>query len=69
LDRLVVGGEKAVLSIGQAMPSVDIHLFRLLAKFRGVRTFAQMLKRVAVGNYLDGAASLREAPLMKASVK
>ena len=61
-DKSVAGAEKAVLAIAQAMPADRYSFAPAAGEFKGVRNFAQMLKHVAVDNYLNGAALLGETP-------
>lgn len=62
LQKSVAGGERAILAIGEAMPADRFSFTPTNGSFAGVRTFAQMLKHVAVDNYLNGAALLDEKP-------
>ena len=62
LDKSIAGAERAVLAIGQMMPADRYSFAPKNGEFTGVRNFAQMLKHVAVDNYVNGAALLGEAP-------
>ena len=61
-DRSVAGSERAIVAIARAMPEDRYSFSPTVGEFKGVRNFAQMLKHVAVDNYVNGAALLRENP-------
>jgi hypothetical protein len=54
--------EAVIISLAEAMPEDKYPFVPTNGEFKGVRTFAQMLKHVAANNYVDGAALLRERP-------
>jgi hypothetical protein len=62
LDRPVSGSERAIIAMARAMPANRYSFAPTSGQFAGVRNFAQLLKHVAVGNYLNGAALLGQAP-------
>jgi hypothetical protein len=59
-DRSVSGAERALLSVADAMPEDKYDFVPVNGEFKGVRTFGQMVKHVAIDNYVAGAALLRE---------
>ena len=59
-DRSVVGPERAALALAEKMPESHYHFVPIHGEFKGVRTFAQLAKHIAVANYQMGAALLRE---------
>lgn len=59
-DRSVSGAERALLRVAEAMPEDRYNFAPTNGEFKGVRTFAQMVKHVAVDQYLDAAALLQE---------
>src|SRR5579864_548512 len=61
-DRSVSSAERALLRAAEAMPEDKYNFAPVNGEFKGVRTFAQMVKHVAVDQYLDAAALLRESP-------
>jgi hypothetical protein len=61
-DRSVSGPERATLSLAEKMPESSYSFVPTSGEFKGVRTFAQLAKHIAVDNYLNGAALLREKP-------
>jgi hypothetical protein len=61
-DRSVSGPERATLALAEKMPEDRYYFAPTQGEFRGVRTFAQLAKHIAVDNYLNGAALLRENP-------
>lgn len=60
LDRSVSGVERLMLSAAEAMPEDKYDFAPVNGEFKGVRTFAQMVKHVAVDQYLDAASLLQE---------
>ena len=62
LDESIFGAERAVLGLGHLMPADRYSFTPTNGEFTGVRNFAQMLKHVAVDNYVNGAALLGETP-------
>ena len=63
-DRSVSANERAVLIMAGAMPEDKYDFAPVNGEFKGVRTFAQMVKHIAVDQYLDAAALLKEtAPI------
>ena len=56
--------EKAVLGIAEAMPAEKYSFApgTKMGEFRGVRTFGEQLRHIAVDNYLFAAAILGEKP-------
>jgi hypothetical protein len=61
-DRSVKGPERACLAIANAMPEDRYGFVPTNGEFKGVRSFAQLAKHIAVDNYLNGAALLGEKP-------
>jgi hypothetical protein len=59
-DRNVSANEARILSVAEAMPEEKYDFAPVNGEFKGVRTFSQMIKHVAVDQYLDAAALLRE---------
>jgi hypothetical protein len=62
LDRSVSGPERACLALAKAMPEDRYNFVPTNGEFKGVRSFAQLAKHIAVDNYLNGAALLGEKP-------
>lgn len=60
LDRSISGDERMLVSVAEAMPEDKYNFVPVNGEFRGVRSFAQMVKHVAVDQYLDAAALLKE---------
>ena len=56
------GIETAVISLAEAMPEDKYSFVPTNGQYKGVRSFAQLVKHVAVDNYVDAAALLREKP-------
>jgi hypothetical protein len=54
--------ETAVISLAEAMPEDKYSFVPTNGQYKGVRSFAQLVKHVAVDNYVDAAALLREKP-------
>jgi hypothetical protein len=59
-DRSVDGPERATLAMGEKMPESGYSFVPTQGEFKGARTFAQLVKHIAVANYQMGAALLRE---------
>ena len=54
--------EAVIISLAEVMPEDKYSFAPTNVEFKGVRTFAQMVKHIAVNNYVDAAALLRERP-------
>jgi hypothetical protein len=61
-DRSVTGPERACIALANAMPEDRYGFVPMNGEFKGVRSFAQLVKHIAADNYLNGAALLREKP-------
>ena len=61
-DRSVSAPERATLTLAEKMPESGYSFVPTRGEFKGVRTFAQLAKHIAVDNYLNGAALLGEKP-------
>jgi DinB superfamily len=61
-QRFVSGPERGCLALANAMPADRYAFVPSNGEFRGVRSFAQLAKHIAVDNYLAGAALLGEKP-------
>jgi len=59
-DRSVDGPEHATLAMAEKMPESLYNFVPTRGEFKGVRTFAQLVKHIAVANYQMGAILLRE---------
>ena len=59
-DRSIDGPERASLALAEKMPDSRYNFAPTRGAFKGVRTFAQLAKHIAVANYQMGAALLRE---------
>jgi len=59
-DRSVDGPERATLAMAEKMPESHYDFVPTHGEFKGVRSFAQLAKHIAVANYQMGAALLRE---------
>lgn len=59
-DRSVDGPERATMALAEKMPESLYNFVPTRGAFKGVRTFAQLAKHVAVANYQMGAALLRK---------
>jgi hypothetical protein len=59
-QQSVSGPEHATLKLAEAMPEVNYSFVPTNGKFSGVRSFAQLVKHIAVDNYMMGAALLGE---------
>ena len=53
--------EKRILEVAEAMPAEKYSFAPTRGEFKGVRTFGQQLKHIAVDNYVLGAGILGEA--------
>ncbi len=62
IDGRISGVEKEFVSAAEAMPEDKYSFAPTSGEFKGVRTFAQQVKHVAVSNYEFGAAILGEKP-------
>lgn len=62
LDHYVSGPERACLVLARAMPQDRYDFVPTHGEFKGVRSFALLVKHIAVDNYLNGAALLGEKP-------
>ena len=56
LQRSVESAERALLAATEAMPEYKYSFAPTKGEFKGVRTFAQMAKHVAVVNFMNAAA-------------
>jgi len=59
-EQSVSGPEHATLTLANAMPEAQYSFVPTNGEFKGVRSFAQLVKHIAVDNYLMGAALLGE---------
>jgi hypothetical protein len=59
-EQSVSGPERAILSLANVMPEAQYSFVPTNGEFKGVRSFAQLVKHVAVDNYMMGAALLGE---------
>ena len=59
-QQSVSGPERAALKLADAMPEAKYSFVPTNGEFKGVRTFAQLVKHIAVDNYMMGAALLGE---------
>ena len=59
-DRSISGPEHATLRLAEKMPDSLYNFVPTSGEFKGVRTFAQLARHIAVANYQMGAALLRE---------
>lgn len=59
-DRSVSATETMVTALAEAMPEKKYGFAPINGEFRGVRTFGQMVKHIAVDQYVDAAALLKE---------
>lgn len=60
LENNVVSSEQVLMSVAEAMPEEKYSFAPTNGEFKGVRTFAQMAKHVAVVNFMNGAALMGE---------
>ena len=58
-DRSIDGPERATLALAEKMPDSRYNFVPTQGEFKGVRTFAQLVKHIAVANYQMGAVLLR----------
>jgi hypothetical protein len=61
-DSFVTKTEQALVAVADAMPENKYSFAPTNGEFKGVRTFAQMVKHVAVANYAGASAILKEKP-------
>jgi hypothetical protein len=59
-QQSVTGPERATLRLAESMPDGKYFFVPTNGEFSGVRTFAQLVKHIAVDNYMMGAALLGE---------
>ncbi|HSK42570.1 MAG TPA: DinB family protein [Candidatus Binatia bacterium] len=59
-DKSVSAAERGTLALANAMPEGRYWFAPTKGEFKGVRTFAQLAKHIAVANYQMGAALQRE---------
>ena len=59
-QQSVTGPERATLRLAESMPDGKYSFVPTNGEFSGVRTFAQLVKHIAVDNYMMGAALLGE---------
>jgi hypothetical protein len=59
-QQSVTGPERATLRLAESMPDGKYSFVPTNGEFSGVRTFAQLVKHIAVDNYVMGAALLGE---------
>jgi len=64
-ERYVNGAEHAFVPIAEAMPEDKYSFAPSNGQFKGVRTFADMVKHVAASNYSMASAILHENPPIK----
>jgi hypothetical protein len=57
-----INTEAVIISLAEAMPEEKYSFVPTDGEFKGVRTFAQLVKHIAANNYVDAAALLRERP-------
>lgn len=62
LDHYVSAPERACLVLAKAMPEYRYNFVPTHGEFKGVRSFALLVKHIAIDNYLNGAALLGEKP-------
>lgn len=61
--------ERATLALAHMMPEKGYSFVPTRGAFKGVRTFAQLTRHIAVDNYLNGAALLGEKPPIDPGLK
>jgi hypothetical protein len=61
-EQSVSGPERATVALAEKMPDSFYNFVPTRGEFKGVRTFAQLAKHIAVDNYMNGAALLKEKP-------
>jgi len=59
-QQSVSGPERATIRLAEAMPETKYSFVPTNGRFGGVRSFAQLVKHIAVDNYMMGAALLGE---------
>lgn len=64
-DHFVSDAEHALVGIAEAMPENKYSFAPTIGEFKGVRTFADMVKHAAASNYGMAAAILHEKPPVK----
>lgn len=64
-DHYIAGAEHALVPVAEAMPENKYGFIPTSGEFKGVRTFADMIKHVAASNYGMAAAILHEKPSVK----
>jgi len=64
-DHYINGAEHALVPIAEAMPEDKYSFAPTNGQFKGVRTFAEMVKHVAASNYSMASAILHENPPIK----
>lgn len=64
-DHYVSGAETALLAVAEAMPETKYSFAPTNGEFKGVRTFADMVKHAAASNYGMAGAILHENPPIK----
>ena len=64
-DHYINGAEHALVPVAEAMPEEKYSFAPTNGEFKGVRTFAEMVKHVAASNYGMAAAILHENPPIK----
>jgi hypothetical protein len=65
LQRNVEAAEQALVAVTEAMPEEKYSFAPTNGEFKGVRTFAQMAKHVAVVNFMNAAALQGEKPAIE----
>lgn len=63
IDRQVTGVEREIVSLVDAMPADKFDFAPTNGEFKGVRTFGQMVKHVAITNVEIASALLGDKPL------
>jgi uncharacterized damage-inducible protein DinB len=67
VDKQISGYEKEFVSAAEAMPADKYNFAPTSGEFKGVRTFAQQVKHVAVANNVMWSAAAGEKPTVDAS--
>ena len=65
LQRNVEVAEQALVAVTEAMPEEKYSFAPTIGEFKGVRTFAQMAKHVAVVNFMNAAAYRERSQRLK----
>jgi DinB superfamily len=65
LQRNVDSTEQALVAVAEAMPKEKYSFAPTNGEFKGVRTFAQMVKHVAVVNFMNAAALQGKKPTIE----